>query len=88
MYAIRSYYAEALAGKYIDYRVNRSVESIRFMLDRDGEHFYEAVTAPSHPQRDGDLLTFVFSQGVRVVGKQHQGRQAGGANSVARNNFV
>ncbi|MEZ4586572.1 MAG: hypothetical protein R2909_09260 [Gemmatimonadales bacterium] len=54
--------AEALAGKYIDYRINRSVESIRFMLDRDGEHFYEAVTAPSHPQRDGDLLTFVFSQ--------------------------
>jgi hypothetical protein len=54
--------AEALAGKYIDYRINRTVESIRFLLDRDGEHFYEAVTAPSHPQRDGDLLTFVFSQ--------------------------
>ncbi|MEZ4455799.1 MAG: type VI secretion system baseplate subunit TssK [Gemmatimonadales bacterium] len=53
---------EALAGKYVDYRLNRSVESIRFLLDRDGEHFYEAVTSPSHPQRDGDLLTFVFSQ--------------------------
>jgi hypothetical protein len=53
---------EALSGKYVDYRVNRAVESIRFMLDRDGEHFYEAVTSPSHPQRDGDLLTFVFSQ--------------------------
>lgn len=54
--------AEALAGKYIDYRINRTVESLRFLLDRDGEHFYEAITAPSHPQRDGDLLTFVFSQ--------------------------
>jgi hypothetical protein len=53
---------EALAGKYVDYRLNRTIESIRFLLDRDGEHFYEAVTAPSHPQRDGDLLTFVFSQ--------------------------
>lgn len=53
---------EALAGKYVDYRLNRSIESIRFMLDRDGDHFYEAVTAPSHPQRDGDLLTFVFTQ--------------------------
>jgi hypothetical protein len=53
---------EALAGKYIDYRLNRTIESIRFLIDRDGEHFYEAVTAPSHPQRDGDLLTFVFSQ--------------------------
>jgi hypothetical protein len=54
--------AQALAGKYVDYRINRSIESLKFMLDRDGEHFYEAVTAPSHPQRDGDLLTFVFSQ--------------------------
>src|SRR5262249_851057 len=53
---------EALSGKYIDYRLNRSIESIRFMLDRDGDHFYEAVTSPSHPQRDGDLLTFVFGQ--------------------------
>lgn len=53
---------EALAGKYVDYRLNRTIDSIKFMLDRDGEHFYEAVTSPSHPQRDGDLLTFVFSQ--------------------------
>ncbi len=53
---------EGLSGKYVDYRMNRSIESIRFMLDRDGEHFYEAVTSPSHPQREGDLLTFVFSQ--------------------------
>ena len=53
---------DALAGKYVDYRQNRNIESIRFMLDRDGEHFYEAVTSPSHPQRDGDLLTFVFTQ--------------------------
>jgi hypothetical protein len=53
---------EALAGKYVDYRLNRSLESIRFMLDRDGEHFYEAVAPLSYPQRDGSLLTFVFSQ--------------------------
>ena len=53
---------DALAGKYVDYRLNRSIDSIKFLLDRDGEHFYEAVTSPSHPQRDGDLLTFVFSQ--------------------------
>ncbi len=52
----------ALAGKYVDYRLNQSIESIRFMLDRDGEHFYEAVSSPSHPQREGDLLTFVFTQ--------------------------
>ncbi|MBC7895251.1 MAG: type VI secretion system baseplate subunit TssK, partial [Cytophagaceae bacterium] len=53
---------EALSGKYVDYRLNRSIESIRFMLDRDGEHFYEAVAPLSYPQREGSLLTFVFSQ--------------------------
>ncbi len=53
---------EALAGKYVDYRINRAIESLRFLLDRDGEQFYEAVTSPSFPQREGDLLTFVWSQ--------------------------
>ncbi len=59
---------DALAGKYVDYRINRAIESIKFLLDRDGEHFYEAVTSPSHPQREGDLLTFVFSQ-LDLAGK-------------------
>jgi hypothetical protein len=53
---------EALEGKYIDFRLNRSIESLRFLLDRGGEHFYMAVTTPGHPQREGDVLTFVFSQ--------------------------
>jgi len=53
---------QALEGKYVDYRVNRSVDSLRFLLDRDGDHFYLAVATPGHPQREGDLLTFVFSQ--------------------------
>ena len=53
---------EALEGKYLDYRVNRSIDSLRFLLDRGGEHFYMSVATPGHPQRDGDLLTFVFSQ--------------------------
>ena len=53
---------EALEGKYIDYRINRSIDSLRFLLDRGGEHFYVSVATPGHPQRDGDILTFVFSQ--------------------------
>ena len=53
---------QALEGKYVDYRVNRSADSLRFLLDRDGDHFYMAVATPGHPQREGDLLTFVFSQ--------------------------
>lgn len=53
---------DALSGKYVDYRVNRAVESLRFLLDRGGEEFYAAVATPAHPQRDGELLTFVFSE--------------------------
>jgi hypothetical protein len=53
---------EALEGKYVDYRVNRSVDAVKFLLDRQGEQFYVAVATPGHPQREGDLLTFVFSQ--------------------------
>ena len=53
---------EALEGKYLDFRVNRSMDALRFLLDRGGEHFYLAVATPGHPQRDGDLLTLVFSQ--------------------------
>ena len=53
---------EALEGKYVDYRINRSVDAVKFLLDRQGEQFYVAVATPGHPQREGDLLTFVFSQ--------------------------
>ncbi|HEX2207626.1 MAG TPA: type VI secretion system baseplate subunit TssK [Longimicrobium sp.] len=52
---------DALEGKYLDYRVNRALDTLKFLLDRGGEHFYIAVATPGHPQRDGDLLTFVFS---------------------------
>jgi hypothetical protein len=52
----------AIEGKYIDYRINRSVDALRFLIDRGGEQFYTVVASPGHAQRDGDLLTFVFSQ--------------------------
>jgi len=53
---------EALEGKYVDYRVNRSVDAVKFLLDRQGDQFYVAVATPGHPQRDADLITFVFNQ--------------------------
>jgi hypothetical protein len=53
---------EALEGKYVDFRVNRSVDALKFLLDRQGDQFYVAIATPGHPQREGDLLTFVFSQ--------------------------
>ncbi|WP_420127644.1 type VI secretion system baseplate subunit TssK [Longimicrobium sp.] len=52
---------DALEGKYLDFRVNRALDTLKFLLDRGGEQFYIAVATPGPPQRDGDLLTFVFS---------------------------
>lgn len=63
---------EALEGKYVDYRVNRSIGALRFLLDQGGEHFYIAVATPGHPQREGDLLTFVFAN-MSLTGR-HQYR--------------
>jgi hypothetical protein len=63
---------EALAGKYLDYRINRTLDAVRFLLDRQGEHFYVAIATPGHPQRDGELLTLVFSQ-LNLAGR-HQYR--------------
>jgi hypothetical protein len=53
---------EALEGKYVDYRINRAVDAVKFLLDRQGDQFYAAVATPGHPQRDGNLVTFVFNQ--------------------------
>lgn len=63
---------EALEGKYLDFRVNRSIGALRFLLDQGGEHFYIAVATPGHPQREGDLLTFVFAN-MSLTGR-HQYR--------------
>ncbi len=51
----------AVEGKYVDFRLNRAVDALRFILERGGEGFYTAVATPAHPRRDGDMLTFDFS---------------------------
>jgi hypothetical protein len=53
---------DALEARYIDYRLSRSIESLRFLLDGEGEQFFLSVATPGHPQRDLETLTFVFSQ--------------------------
>ena len=60
---------EALEGKYVDYRVNRTVDALRFLLERGGEGFYSSVATPAHPRRDGDLLTFDFAP-LSLPGRQ------------------
>jgi hypothetical protein len=54
---------QALEGKYLDFRVSPSLESINFVFDRSsGEPvLYKAVAKPSRPQASGQELTFVFA---------------------------
>ena len=59
----------AVEGKYVDFRLNRAVDALRFVLERGGEGFYTAVATPAHPRRDGDLLTFDFSP-LQLPGRQ------------------
>lgn len=63
---------QALEGRYLDWRINRSLDAVKFLLDKGGDHFYVSVATPGHPQRDGDLLTFVFGQ--LSLGGRHEYR--------------
>jgi hypothetical protein len=55
---------QALEGKYMDYRVSPSIESINFFFDRTAAEnvLYQAIARPTRPQSDGQQLTFVFAQ--------------------------
>jgi hypothetical protein len=54
---------QALEGKYMDYRVSPSLESINFVFDRTAGDavLYKAVAKPTRPQAHGQELTFVFA---------------------------
>jgi hypothetical protein len=54
---------QALEGKYLDFRISPSLESINFFFDRTtGEPvLYKAVAKPSRPQASGQEITFVFA---------------------------
>jgi hypothetical protein len=54
---------QALEGKYMDYRLSPSLESINFVFDRTlGEPvLYRSVAKPARPQAHGQELTFVFA---------------------------
>jgi len=60
---------DALDARYTDYRLSRSVESLKFLLDGEGEKFFMAVMTPTHPQRRGEVLTFAFGQ-LNLSGRQ------------------
>jgi len=54
---------QALEGKYMDYRLSPSLESLNFVFDRtQGDPvLYKSVAKPSRPQAVGQELTFVFA---------------------------
>jgi hypothetical protein len=54
---------QALEGKYMDYRISPSLESINFVFDRTaGEPIlYKSVAKPARPQAHGQEITFVFA---------------------------
>jgi hypothetical protein len=54
---------QALEGKYMDYRISPSLESINFVFDRTSGDpvLYKSVAKPARPQAHGQELTFVFA---------------------------
>jgi hypothetical protein len=54
---------QALEGKYMDYRISPSLESINFVFDRTSGDpvLYKSVAKPARPQAQGQEVTFVFA---------------------------
>jgi len=54
---------QALEGKYMDYRISPSLESINFVFDRTSGDpvLYKSVARPARPQAQGQEITFVFA---------------------------
>jgi hypothetical protein len=54
---------QALEGRYMDYRISPSLESINFVFDRTAGDpvLYRSVAKPARPQAHGQELTFVFA---------------------------
>jgi len=54
---------QALEGKYLDFRLSPSLESINFVFDRTSGDpvLYKSVAKPARPMAHGQELTFVFA---------------------------
>jgi hypothetical protein len=54
---------QALEGRYMDYRISPSLESINFVFDRTSGDpvLYKSVAKPARPQAHGQEMTFVFA---------------------------
>ena len=59
----------ALEGKYIDFRVSPSLETMNFVFDRGGSALYKLAAKPARLQGFGDEMTFYFA-GIRLEGRE------------------
>jgi hypothetical protein len=59
----------ALEGKYIDFRVSPSLDSMNFVFDRGGSALYKLAAKPARLQGFGDEMAFHFA-GIRLEGRE------------------
>jgi hypothetical protein len=61
--------AEALGGKYLDYRLSPSLEALGFVIDRDRQSLYKAVNKAMPAQMTPTDRTFVFAR-LKLSGRE------------------
>jgi hypothetical protein len=59
---------QALEGKYVDFRLSRSLEAMNFIFDRGGQVLYRLAAKPARVQGSADELMFTFGQ-LRLEGR-------------------
>lgn len=59
----------ALEGKYIDFRVSPTLDTMNFVFDRGGSALYKLAAKPARLQGFGDEMTFHFA-GIRLEGRE------------------
>ncbi|RZU40307.1 type VI secretion system baseplate subunit TssK [Edaphobacter modestus] len=59
----------ALEGKYIDFRVSPTLDTMNFVFDRGGSALYKLAAKPARLQGFGDEMTFYFAN-VRLEGRE------------------
>lgn len=59
----------ALEGKYIDFRVSPTLDTMNFVFDRGGSALYKLAAKPARLQGFGDEMTFYFAN-IRLEGRE------------------
>lgn len=58
----------ALEGKYVDFRLSPTLDSMNFIFDRGGSALYKLAAKPARLQGFGDEMTFYFAH-LRLEGR-------------------